>query len=73
MQNVTFNILGMSCGSCGKKINNSLHQIDDTMAIEINVRDGVVKVAYNDNRASIEKMIQAITSHGYTVVDTNTY
>ncbi|MGE7023733.1 heavy-metal-associated domain-containing protein [Solibacillus cecembensis] len=71
MQNLKFNVQGMSCGSCGKKINNSLHQIDNTMEIEVNVGEGIVKVAYDENRASIEQMIQAITSLGYTVVDNN--
>lgn len=73
MQNVKFNVQGMSCGSCGKKINNSLHQIDDTMEIEVNVGEGVVKVTYDESRASIEQMIQAITFHGYTVADINSF
>ncbi|MEG0384156.1 MAG: heavy-metal-associated domain-containing protein [Solibacillus sp.] len=71
MQNVQFNIQGMSCSSCGKKIINSLHNIDETMAVEVYVGEGIVKVKYDNNHASIEQMILAITSLGYTVVDTN--
>jgi copper chaperone len=56
---------GMTCSSCVRHVEGALKVLDGVGAIEVNVKDGKVRVAHDPTRASVEAMIDALGDAGY--------
>lgn len=69
MENVTLNVQGMSCGSCGNKVNGSIRKLEGIEDVQVNVAAGEVAVSFDEARVAVDQVVAAIESHGYAVVE----
>ncbi|WP_313892185.1 cation transporter [Psychrobacillus sp.] len=69
MESVTFNVQGMSCGSCGNKVNGSIRKLEGIEDVQVNVVAGEVAVSFDEARVAVDQVVAAIESHGYAVVE----
>lgn len=67
MQETRFNVQGMTCRSCVRKIESEL----DMMGVEGKVLfdQGVVEVKFDESKVNLAGIKDKIRSKGYTVVD----
>ncbi len=62
-QQVTFDVRGMTCGSCVRHINHALRDIDGVCHVDVSLREGKVRVTHEGAR--VEEILQALTEAGY--------
>ncbi len=58
---------GMHCKSCAMLIEDSLTEFDSVKNVSIDVEAGKVKVEYDENNMSEEKIAQLIITEGFKV------
>ena len=69
MENVTFQVKGMSCGHCVKAVEGGLGQLEGVEQVAVQLDAGTVAVAYKDDQVTIDQMKEAIEDQGYDVVE----
>lgn len=69
MENVTFQVKGMSCGHCVKAVEGGLGQLEGVEQVAVQLDAGTVEVAYKDDQVTIDQMKAAIEDQGYDVVE----
>ncbi len=69
MENVTFQVKGMSCGHCVKAVEGGLGQLEGVEKVAVQLDAGTVEVAYKDGEVTIDQMKEAIEDQGYDVVE----
>ena len=69
MENVTFQVKGMSCGHCVKAVEGGLGQLEGVEQVAVQLDAGTVAVAYKDGQVTIDQMKAAIEGQGYDVVE----
>lgn len=67
MENVTLNVVGMSCGHCVKSVEGSVGNLDGVNEVKVNLESGKVDVAFDAAKVSLEKIKEAIDDQGYDV------
>lgn len=67
MENVTLNVVGMSCGHCVKSVEGSVGNLDGVSEVKVNLESGKVDVAFDAAKVSLEKIKEAIDDQGYDV------
>ncbi|WP_342601204.1 cation transporter [Psychrobacillus sp. FSL H8-0483] len=67
MENVTLNVQGMSCGSCGNKVDGSIRKLEGIEDVQVNVASGEVAVVFDKGQIAVAQVVAAIESHGYVV------
>ena len=60
----TFEIEGMTCGSCVRHVRDALTEVDGVNAVDVRMRDGVA-VVQHDPGAALDRMVQALEAAGY--------
>lgn len=67
MKELTLNISGMMCTGCENRVKNALNLIKGVEIIEVNHKNGIVKLNINEN---IEKntIEETITDLGFDIV-----
>lgn len=60
----TFNVHGIGCGACVRKITAAINNLDDEAVVEIDVAGGVVRV---DSDLEPRELRRAIEDAGYAV------
>lgn len=63
----TLHISGMTCESCGKRVQNTLNRMEDTWATEVDFAGGTATVL-TKGRPDTAAMKQQIAQAGYTVL-----
>ncbi len=56
-------VSGMSCSSCVRHVEGALKKLDGVTEVEVTV--GRARVRHDPERASVERMIEAIDDAGY--------
>ncbi len=69
MENVTFQVKGMSCGHCVKAVERGLGQLEGVEKVTVQLDAGTVEVAYKGDQVTIDQMKAAIDDQGYDVVE----
>lgn len=65
-----FNVSGMTCMGCVNHIEKAIKALDRTSTIEIQLKDGIVKVTSNE---SLDKIKNVIEEEGYSVVSSKVF
>lgn len=69
VQNISFNIKGMTCSSCEEHVNHAVNELDGIISVESSYNNGNSKIAYDPNRISEEAIKAAIATTGYKIVE----
>lgn len=60
-----FSVNGMTCMSCVNHIEKAIKATDSTSAVEVRLKDGIVKVS---SKESLDKIKSVIEEEGYSVL-----
>jgi copper chaperone CopZ len=66
LENAILKVEGMSCGHCEKRVAQALMKLKGVRSASASAKDGEVKISYNSDKVSLEKMKEAILDSGYT-------
>ena len=58
----SFDVRGMSCGHCVKAVTTSIHEIDPTAKVDVDLASGRVDV---DSSRPVDAIAKAIVDAGY--------
>jgi len=64
---VLVHIKGMNCSACEKEIKEAITQYDGVHQAEVNYLDGVMKLDYNQEKVTLEKICETVEALGYAV------
>ncbi|QGQ44254.1 copper chaperone CopZ [Metabacillus sediminilitoris] len=67
MEIVTLNVKGMSCGHCINSIEGSVGELNGVTNVKVNLDSGTVKVEFNPNEVTLDKIKETIDDQGYDV------
>ncbi|OZU88600.1 copper-binding protein [Virgibacillus indicus] len=68
MQTKTLDVKGMTCGHCKMSVEGALNGLEGVSAVEVDLNSGKVEVTYDETKASLENMKEAVEDQGYDVV-----
>ena len=68
MEHTTLKIEGMTCDHCKAAVTNALTELKGLKDVEVNVKEGTAKVAYDSSNVSISEMNEAVEEQGYDIV-----
>lgn len=71
VQNISFNIKGMTCSSCEEHVNHAVSELKGIVEIKSSYEKGNAKVKFDKSKTNIEEIEKAINSTGYKVTDKN--
>jgi copper ion binding protein len=60
-----FTVKGMGCTSCVSHVQEALGTIEGVARIEVDVREGKVRVQHDPAKVSTERVIEALAQAGY--------
>ena len=66
MTNVTLKVEGMSCGHCVNSVEGAMKTLGAEGKVDL--KDGSVAIAYDENKLTLEAIKEAIEEQGYNVV-----
>jgi copper chaperone len=61
----TFQISGLTCGSCSEKVTTVLKGIDGVLAAAVDYQSGEAVVAFDEAKTTPDALLAAITQTGY--------
>lgn len=61
----TFDVEGMSCQSCVRHVDQALSKLDGVAAVSVKLREAVVIVDHDPDRASVATLLAAFADEGY--------
>lgn len=64
---VKLNVEGMTCQGCEEHIKQAAYQVDGVIEVKASHDDGNTEVTFDSSKTSLEKVIEAVNSTGYTV------
>lgn len=67
MENVTLKVEGMSCNHCVKAVEGSVGELAGVSAVKVNLKEGLVDVAFNASEVKLETIKETIDEQGYDV------
>lgn len=62
-----FDVKGMSCGSCIRHIREALERVPGVFEVEVQLREGTVRVVHAEDVVGAEAIAKAIGGSGYDV------
>lgn len=68
MEQIQFNVKGMTCDHCKMAVTNALKDLNGVKSVEVSVDRGKANVEYDPSKASVEQMEDAVEEQGYDVV-----
>lgn len=72
MEKVQLNIIGMHCTSCAKLSELALGKIDGVSKADVNYDSKIAEVSYDEEKASVNDLVDAISDAGYKATTINT-
>ena len=69
MQQVALNVQGMSCGSCVKKIEGNVGNLNGVESVKVQLSEGKVDVTFNESIINLELIKGAIKNLGYEIIE----
>lgn len=67
MQNITFNVQGMSCGHCVKAIEGSVGVLEGVNEINVKLDEALVNVSFDESKVTLATIKETIEEQGYDV------
>ena len=67
MQTEILKVTGMTCGGCTSAVTRALVAVDGVHNVNVSLAGGEVKVDFDENMTSTEKLIAAVQEAGYGV------
>lgn len=67
MQQITFNVQGMSCGSCVNKIERNVDELNGVESVKVQLSEEKVNVVFNESAIDLKNIKDAIKNSGYEV------
>jgi len=67
IQEVKFNVSGMTCASCEKHIENEVNKLPGIVTISANSKEGNATVKFDNSKTSISVLENTINKTGYTI------
>ena len=61
----SFQVKGMHCESCAKKIEDALRKFDGIKSVEVSLKDDNVKVKFDADKIQLEVILKEIEKEGY--------
>lgn len=71
MANQTLNVRGMTCNHCKEAVEKSVGAVAGVNDVNVNLENGEVAVGFDDTKAAVEDIKDAIEDQGYEVLPTN--
>lgn len=71
MANQTLNVRGMTCNHCKEAVEKSVGAVAGVNDVNVNLENGEVAVEFDDTKAAVEDIKDAIEDQGYEVLPTN--
>ncbi|TDM02499.1 copper chaperone CopZ [Macrococcus carouselicus] len=68
MANQTLDVRGMTCQHCVNAVETSVGALDGVDNVNVDLDNGKVKVDYDDSKATVENIRDAIEEQGYEVI-----
>ena len=62
---VALDVMGMTCPSCVRHVNEALADLDGVKKVEVRLRDGKVLVQYDPDRVETSDLVDALREAGY--------
>ncbi|PTM58611.1 cation transporter [Desmospora activa] len=66
MNQVTLNVIGMSCGHCVHAVEGAMQRIG--VEGKVDLEAGTVQVVFDERSVTLEQVKEAIESQGYDIV-----
>ncbi|MEJ9230337.1 copper ion binding protein [Peribacillus butanolivorans] len=57
----------MSCGHCINSIEGSVDELSEVTTVKVNLDSGTVRVEFNPNEVTVDKIEEKIDDQGYDV------
>ncbi|UTH14124.1 copper chaperone CopZ [Macrococcus equipercicus] len=70
MANQTLNVRGMTCEHCRSAVEESVSAVEGVNDVTVNLESGEVAVGFDDTKAAVEDIKDAIEEQGYEVIPT---
>ncbi|TDL98029.1 copper resistance protein CopZ [Macrococcus brunensis] len=70
MANQTLDVRGMTCQHCVDAVEKSVGAVDGVQQVNVDLDNGKVAVAYDDSKATVDNIRDAIEDQGYEVIPT---
>ncbi len=67
IKDVTLHIKGMTCGGCAGKVKSALSSCKGVSDVKVDHKEGKAEFHLEDGNASVEEVMAAVKSLGYTV------
>ncbi|BDH61481.1 copper resistance protein CopZ [Ureibacillus massiliensis 4400831 = CIP 108448 = CCUG 49529] len=67
MQNVTLNVMGMSCGHCVNAVQKSVGVLEGVNQVNVKLDEALVEVEFNESQVTLDKIKETIEDQGYDV------
>lgn len=68
MQHITLAIAGMTCGGCVNSVIRVLNDLAGVSKVEVTLLPSQAKVSFDENKASVDTLSQAVQEAGFTVI-----
>ncbi|WP_373045376.1 heavy-metal-associated domain-containing protein [Vulgatibacter sp.] len=65
MSETILDVMGMSCPSCVRHIDEALRGVDGVETVEVRLADGTVAVRHETGAAPVQTLIAALRDAGY--------
>lgn len=63
---IRFNVKGMTCAACQSHVHSSVERLKGVNIVNVSLIQNVMDVEFNESQCSIENIIDAVKSAGYT-------
>lgn len=62
---IVLDVMGMTCPSCVRHVNEALADLDGVNKVDVRLRDGKVVVQYDPERVETSALLEALRDAGY--------
>lgn len=67
MKSITLNVQGMSCGHCVNSVESNVGELPGVDQVKVNLAEGKVDVVFDEEKTSLDQIIEVIDDQGYSV------
>jgi copper chaperone len=68
MEKTTLQVTGMTCGHCEKAVKTALLNVEGVSEVSVSLKNGMVEVGHDSNKAPVGKLKEAVEDQGYDVI-----
>lgn len=58
-------VTGMTCRSCAGRVDGALRTLNGVSEVEVSLREGLVRIEHDPQRAPVDGLIAALRNAGY--------